>query len=220
MSPAKSKYPSRRVGSVRPSQMIHTYGPGAVMDLPQLSVVLSGIDGWDLNHTERILEARLIPAVRQVSGCHQVEEFRMPPWEEETSSPFDQWAGVGIPVHPFPRWLRCTKCHLLSTVDRKRFTLDVNPFRPDKARYFHDRCTGRGRGPTAVPTRFLIACPAGHLDDFPWEEYAHRGNPCPADAQVLELRDVGRGHPGHQHEGHLQDLQRPAKCSGGIPPRC
>ena len=49
MSPAgssKRKYRSRRVGGVRPSQMIHTYGPGAVMDLPQLSVVLAGIDRW------------------------------------------------------------------------------------------------------------------------------------------------------------------------------
>ena len=190
MSPSRSTYQSRRVGSVRPSQMIHTYGPGAVMDLPQLSVVLSGIDGWDINHMERILEPRLIPSVRTVPGCHQVNEFRMPPWQEETPSPFDPWATIGVPVHPFPRWLRCTKCHLLSTVDRKRFALSVPPSRPDKARYFHDRC-GRGR-PAAVPTRFLVACPAGHLDDFPWEEYAHQGNPCPGDAPMLELRDVGR----------------------------
>lgn len=189
MSRSRSAYQSRRVGSVRPSQMIHTYGPGAVMDLPQLSVVLSGIDGWDINHMERILEPRLIPSVRTLPGCHQVDEFRMPPWQEETPSPLDPWAAIGVPVHPFPRWLRCTRCRRLSPVDRRVFTLSVNPWRPDKARYFHDRCQGR---PTAVPARFVVACPAGHLDDFPWEEYAHRGGPCPGDAPVLELRDVGR----------------------------
>ena len=83
VSRSGSTYQSRRVGSVRPSQMIHTYGPGAVMDLPQLSVVLSGIDGWDINHMERIIEPRLIPSVRTMPGCHQVDEFRMPPWQEE-----------------------------------------------------------------------------------------------------------------------------------------
>ena len=124
MSPARTRrgaYESRRVGGVRPSQMIHTYGPGAVMDLPQLSVVLAGTDDWKLDHTERILEPRLIGAVRSVPGCHRVAEFRTPPWQEETPNPFDEWARIGVPVHPFPRWLRCTQCDLLAPVDRRRF---------------------------------------------------------------------------------------------------
>ena len=192
MSPARTRrgtYESRRVGGVRPSQMIHTYGPGAVMDLPQLSVVLAGTDDWKLDHTERILEPRLIGAVRSVPGCHRVAEFRTPPWQEETGNPFDEWSRIGVPVHPFPRWLRCTQCDLLAPVDRRRFRLDVPVFRPDKARYFHDRCSNRR--PSAVPARFLIACGAGHLDDFPWEQYAHRGAPCSGGA-VLELKEVGR----------------------------
>ena len=195
MSPAKSKqkakkrYKSNRVGGVRPSQMIHTYGPGAVVDLPGLSVVLAGTDQWDVNHTERILEPRLIGAVRAVPGCHLVAEFRTPPWEDETASPFDEWARIGVPVHPFPRWLRCTGCDLLSPVDRKRFQLDVPVYRPDRARYFHDKCSGRR--PSAVPARFLIACPDGHLDDFPWEEYVHRGGRC-SGAPVLELKEAGK----------------------------
>ena len=192
MSPAKSKkntHESRRVGGVRPSQMIHTYGPGSVIDLPRLSVILAGIDTWDINYTERILEPRLVGAVRAIPGCNQVAEFRTPPWEEETANAFDQWARIGVPVYPFPRWLRCTRCDLLSTVDRRLFRLNVPVYRPDKARYYHDRCYNRR--PTAVPARFLVACPAGHLDDFPWEEYAHGGKPCP-DGPILELKEVGK----------------------------
>ena len=192
MSPARSgrnTYKSRRVGEVRPSQMIHTYGPGAVVDLPRLSVVLAGTDKWDINHTERILEPRLIGAVRAVPDCHFVSEFRTPPWEEETGNPFDEWARIGVPVHPFPRWVRCTGCDLLSPVDRGRFQLDVPVFRPDQARYYHDRC--KGRRPPAVPARFLIACPAGHLDDFPWEEFVHRGGSCTG-GPLLELKEAGK----------------------------
>jgi len=194
MSPAKKKgtYTSRRVGGVRPSQMIHTYGPGAVVDLPGLSVVLGGIDRWDIHQTERILESRLVGAVRAVPGCEKVAEFRTPPWQDDTGSPFDEWARVGVPVHPFPRWLRCTGCDLLAPVDQKRFALDVPVYRPDRARYFHDKC--HGRRPSAVPARFLIACPAGHLDDFPWREYVHHGGPCPAGAPTLELKEAGKAN--------------------------
>lgn len=189
---AKRGYKSRRVGGIRPSQMIHTYGPGAVVDLPGLSVVLAGTDKWDLDRTERIVEPRLIGAVRVLPGCKQVTEFRTPPWQEDTGSPFDEWARIGVPVHPFPRWLRCTGCDLLAPVDQRRFELNVSAYRPDRARYFHDKC--HGRRPSAVPARFLIACPAGHLDDFPWVEYVHHGGPCPGGGAVLELKEAGKAN--------------------------
>lgn len=191
MSPTRRRrrlYDSRRVGAVRPSQMIHTYGPGAIIDLPQLSVVLSGVDRWDVNHTERLVELRLLGAVRGLPGCQSVVEFRTPPWEEETSDPLDEWARVGVPVYPFPRWLRCTRCNLLARVDEERFQLDVSAYRPDWARYKHDRC--HGGSPSAVPARFLIACLSGHLDDFPWMEYVHHGEPCAT--PILELEEAGK----------------------------
>ena len=192
MSPRRERHESRRVGGVRPSQLIHTYGPGAVVDLPGMSVAVAGIDDWDLSQTERIREPRLIGAVRDVPGCSQVAEFRTPPWENETASAMDYWARVGIPVHPFPRWLRCTRCDLLAPVDQRRFKLNVPHYRPDRARYFHDNC--HGYKPSAVPARFMVACPNGHLDDFPWVEYAHRGGRCPDGAAVLELKEAGRAN--------------------------
>lgn len=38
-----------RVGEVRPSQLMFTYGVGALVDLPKLSVIVSGLDDWQLN---------------------------------------------------------------------------------------------------------------------------------------------------------------------------
>lgn len=196
MSPAPKKkrsgFTSTRVGGLRPSQMIYTYGPGAPVDLPGMSVVIAGTDRWDVNHTERIVEPRLLGAVRAVARCEKVAEFRTPPWQDETGSPYDEWARIGVPVLPFPRWLRCTGCDLLAPVDHRRFTLDVPLWRPDRSRYYHDKC--RGRRPSAVPARFLIACPAGHLDDFPWSEYVHRGGPCPHGGALLELKEAGKAN--------------------------
>jgi len=61
-------------------------------------------------------------------------------------------------------------------------------YRPDKACFVHN-CTTQGRAPTAVPARFLVACNKGHLDDFPWLEFVHRG---PTDCNgPLKLYEVG-----------------------------
>ena len=35
------------VGDVRPSQLLWTYGPGALIDLPNLSVLTMGLERWD-----------------------------------------------------------------------------------------------------------------------------------------------------------------------------
>ena len=48
------------VGEVRPSQLLWTYGPGALIDLPNLSVVTMGIDRWELGRCQPIQEARLL----------------------------------------------------------------------------------------------------------------------------------------------------------------
>jgi hypothetical protein len=50
-------------------------------------------------------------------------------------------------------------------------------------------CATKGRPPDALPARFLLACAAGHLDDFPWVHYVHRGHPC--SAPILELYERG-----------------------------
>ena len=35
------------VGEIRPSQLLWTYGPGALIDLPNISVLTMGLDRWD-----------------------------------------------------------------------------------------------------------------------------------------------------------------------------
>ena len=61
------------------------------------------------------------------------------------------------------------------------FTLKDDPYRPDKTRYIHTNCNKLGKyPPTVIPTRFLVACSQGHLDDFPWLYFIHQGqSECP-----------------------------------------
>ena len=166
-----------RVGELRPSQLLHTYGVGSVIDLPNLSGLVLGLDEWDVEEAAKIPEPRLLAAVRAVLGP-QVNALRLPPYVPESPNAFDDsWTRVGVPVAAFPRWLRCPRCTYLGPISAGLFTLRPEAYRPDKVRYEHG-CTTRGRPPSAIPVRFLLACRNGHLDDFPWERYAHKGTPC------------------------------------------
>lgn len=179
-----------RVGDLRPSQFMWTSGPGALVDLPQISVIVLGLDYWDREQSIPVDEARLLRAVRWKLG-HQVEQLLAPPIRPNADglfNPFSPEARIGAPVAPFPEWLRCPICGVLARYDSGLFELKPDPFRPDRTRYVHSNCA-RTNQPTAVPARFLVACRNGHLDDFPWHWYVHRG---PSDCKG-QLRFYERG---------------------------
>jgi hypothetical protein len=162
------------VGEVRPSQLLWTYGPGALVDLPNLSVITMGLDEWNPNQCPPVDEARLLAAVRRVLGP-QVVRLRIPPFlREEKPNPFSAEARIGVPVRPFPRWLRCVRCGLLAEYDSGLFEIKESPYRPEQTRLIHTNCE-KGRNSDAVPARFLLACRNGHLDDFPWHWFVHSG---------------------------------------------
>ena len=162
------------VGQVRPSQLIWSYGPGALIDLPNLSVITMGLDRWDIDRCPPIDEARLLAEVRRVLGP-QVNRLRMPPiLQENGADPLSAEGKIGVPVRPFPRWLRCVKCGLLAEYDSGLFDIKANPFRPEQTHFVHSNCP-KGRNADAVPARFLLACRNGHLDDFPWHWFVHGG---------------------------------------------
>jgi hypothetical protein len=162
------------VGDVRPSQLLWTYGPGALVDLPNLSVVTMGLDRWEISRCLPVEEARLLEAVRRVVG-QQIQRLRMPPIiDDENASPFTPEGKIGVPVRPFPRWLRCVRCGLLTEFDSGLFTIKENPYRPDQTHFIHTSCE-KGSHSDAVPARFLLACRNGHLDDFPWHYFVHGG---------------------------------------------
>lgn len=162
------------VGQVRPSQLLWTYGPGALIDLPNLSVLTMGLDRWNPELCLPIEEARLLAAVRRVLGP-QVEWLRMPPLlREDGVHPMSAEGKTGVPVRPFPRWLRCVKCGLLAEYESDLFAIKANPYRPEQTHFVHSNCE-KGKNADAVPARFLLACRNGHLDDFPWHWFVHGG---------------------------------------------
>ncbi len=173
-------YPTR-VGDVRPSQLMFTYGVGAIIDLPKLSVIVTGLDDWSTNpaYARSIIEERLLTAVR--FKLPNVTKLLAPPIVADSGlppDPFDSTALIGVPVATFPRWLVCPLCRLLAPLSAGLFVLDDSDrYRPDRTVYKHLNCD-KGKKPEALPARFLVACERGHLDDFPWLEFLHQEVTC------------------------------------------
>ena len=51
---------------IRQSQLVTTYGPGSMIDLPDYSVMVSGLDEWAYQRRERIDEPRLVAKLRRL----------------------------------------------------------------------------------------------------------------------------------------------------------
>lgn len=170
--------PRYRVGELRPSQILFSFGVGAIVDLPQMSAMVMGLEDWNLQGTIELSEERLLAAVRQHSGS-QVQKLLSPPLLSDSDSQtqgFDRTDQIGLPVAPFPSWLVCPECRLLANVQSGLFELKPDRYRPDKTYYIHHNCTKSRNPKPALPARFLVACDRGHLDDFPWRYFVHHGN--------------------------------------------
>lgn len=180
----------RAIGDVRPSQVITTFGPGAIVDLQTLSVIVSGIDTWSPQEELVIREPRLERALR-VNRFFQAEPV---------SGGFGYRKGT-VPVSVFPRYQVCSNpnCATLSEYRGLKYGYPSLEDRTGKLikEYGGDpnvnhlcrynditqeieckapNCSGRGKGKRAptVPAPFVVACPSGHIDDFPWRAYVHR----------------------------------------------
>lgn len=171
MTGAQQAARSIKVGKLRPSQAVMQHGPGAVIDLPELSVIVAGIDHWFKGANDRILEPRLEAFI----GSRGL--YRAP-------KPGPGKYG-GIPAFVFPEYLVCphNKCRRMGPHREFAFVDYPGEFRCD------DPIHKGTRNPAVFPARFMVACPAGHLDDFPWREWAH-GGPTTC-SEPLKLLDTG-----------------------------
>ena len=195
-----------KVGDIRPSQILFSGGIGSVIDLPNLSTMVMGLDDWDINHASEIAEERLLAAVRRSLG-HSVRRLLAPPLPpESTGNPsfFDESQRVGIPVSPFPTWMICPSCRQLEPLQSQLFELKTDRFRTDQNRYVHTNCSRGYKPPTAIPARFLVACKHGHLDDFPWHYFVHKGS-SDCKGKTLRLNEYGVS-------GSAADIE--VKCDG------
>lgn len=136
------------IGEVRRSQLISTYGVGSIVDTPDYSLMVAGIDRWPTGELEKLYEDRL---QRKLN----VFEFRQP-----RPVPSGKTDVESIPCVRFPRYVFCPRCKRLGTFQeltgglQGRICQACEPEVGDEA--------------MVIPSRFVTVCRLGHIDDFPW----------------------------------------------------
>src|SRR5437763_10660203 len=78
------------VGEVRPSQALTTFGVGSLVDLPNLSVLVMGLDDWQVAHSTEVAEERLLRSAQSILGP-QVSRFLTPPRGPESQGAQTNW---------------------------------------------------------------------------------------------------------------------------------
>ncbi|HPA50386.1 MAG TPA: DUF1998 domain-containing protein [Thermoanaerobaculia bacterium] len=147
----------RHHGEIRRSQLVRTFGPGAMVDLPNHSVVVSGLDSWfPASEMPTIVEERLSLKVASVLGHGKPVPLKGPP----VVSDDERTPATGVPAFQFPEWF-------VVQVNAKRRPL-VHLESLDKGKYEVDR-----KKVPAVPVRFVQACVLGHLSDIDWRGFIH-----------------------------------------------
>ena len=174
-------------GAIRRSQVISTWGPGALLDLPTHSVIMGGLETWPpTTMLEPIDEPRL--ARKLVAPGQPVPGLFAPPRPPEQS-----WMpATGVGSWLFPEWFVVREDPTPGRVSRRL----VNRRALDDRRRFEGR--------PVVATRFVGACPKGHIDDIDWYFFVHgAGSTC---RRQLWLDELGTG-------GDLSDLVVRCECT-------
>jgi hypothetical protein len=152
-------------GQVRRGQVITTYGPGALIDLPRHSAIVGGLDTWPkTSDLEEILEPRLTRKLQTMTDVAAPPLYAPPP---DSADPREPAKGIG--VWRFPEWFVVQEAS--GDDERERSRRLVHRKGLDNKGMFDGR--------PVVATRFVRACPKGHVDDLDWQRFVHGAeDPC------------------------------------------
>jgi len=170
--------------SLRASQLVTSFGPGAMVDLPTRSVVIGGLDLWHMRergswrpiHEPRavaVLEALLRANGRLEEGASL--SLRTPPVDDEArrNSGPGMAEPPGVEARVFPIWFVGREADETGEVRRRRLVRwrDLDP------RGRVDFIDDGGRRIGVTPIRFVAGCRKGHLQDIDWHYAVHAGTP-------------------------------------------
>ena len=150
-------------GEIRQSQVVSTFGPGAMIDLPDYAVIVGGLDHWIAVDRE-IFEERLTVKIEEFLDDTGIKLFAPP---VDTEDPPTKQSGIKVWL--FPQWFIAQYEDEAQRVEgvRRRPLVPLEQLvqrrylGPDKKK--HD----------VVPVRFVQACLSGHISDIEWHGFAH-----------------------------------------------
>ena len=178
-------------GQSRRSALITGSGVGCVLAIGEESWMVAGLDEWNFSGQIPELSERRLARKLGVRG------FRLPAATGKDRN-FD------VPILRFPQMVTCPGC----ADEKKRAPLDWHSKFSGGAKNKCEECGG-----SLVPSRFVMVCERGHIDEFPYFQWLHKGmefDRAQSGKHRMKLMSRGGG-------GSLSELV--LSCSCGITPR-
>ena len=203
-------------GQLRRSQVITTFGPGALIDLPDDSAIVGGLDTWGPEENlQEVKEPRLAAKLADMTGVSAPPLYAPPPAPDH---PQEQQRGIG--GWRFPEWFVVQEEHSGGERPNAR-----------SRRMVHRTALDRGKFDKrpVVATRFVRACSRGHVDDIDWYRFVHGpdGASCRRQLWLDERGTSGDlteqivrcecGKSRRMHEAADRGLAALGTCSGARP---
>ncbi|RVW08223.1 DUF1998 domain-containing protein [Prescottella agglutinans] len=168
----------------RRGQLLSTYGIGGLFPSETTSYMIVGLDEWNENRARPVSEPRLARSLH-------VSELKSPP------------AGTtrDVPVIRFPLTQVCPnpKCRRIGSLFELSKDWNVA------------KCAQCKEKAELTPFRLIVACAKGHIDEFPYKWWLHKGTPVVEGVEhEMKLKSLGR-------TSSLADLV--LTCSCGVPPK-
>ena len=150
---------------LRQSQLLTTFGPGAMVDLPNYSVIISGLNHWS-GDRQRIFEDRLASKISEKLDVKNIILYTPP--VDNNADP-NSMSANGISAFVFPTWFLA---QVDQTIRRGSQDYRTRPFVKwdaiQRGRVKFDR-----QSVSVVPVRFVQACVNGHISDIDWYSFVH-----------------------------------------------
>lgn len=159
----------KKQANVRAGQMVTTFGPGVMIDLPDSAVMVSSLEHWyyDKNEVPPIIEEpRLLAVVRkyfETTDFRPPDILKRPPIEND-----NEWGSKpNVTVWEFPEWFVVQKPEFVKGDVKRRRLIPRDQL--EKGRFKDDA----GKRQRVVPIRFIRGCKRGHCEDIDWRVFAH-----------------------------------------------
>ena len=165
MSKKRTRGDVRPHGQIRQSQIVTTFGPGAMVDLPDHAVIIGGLDEWTGYREHPITEDRLAAKVKSILGIPSVEFFAPPADHDDPMAPV-----TGITAWLFPEWF-VAQDEVRDKTTGVRSRPLVHRLALERGRKYRSDKTKKAV--KVVPVRFVQACERGHVSDINWQVFVH-----------------------------------------------
>jgi len=173
---------------IRRGQLISPFGVGAMVSFPRDEALMTaGLDAWTA-HAKKKCPPDWLVREERLEARLGVSHLRLPPEHRDPGTGV-QYANQDVPFVRFPRWHYCHYCGGM-----EELSLFGNRQRCRAWPWQTRNCVQRTRKPWLIPVRFVTACPKGHIQDFPFMSWVHRGQPGADDCRLRLM--AGRSSAG------------------------